>query len=71
MPPLAYYLSESDPDIVIFRRQDNSFVSVFSALGATREGILEAAKEDYRALVGAHTSWREKATEENPSERNV
>src|SRR5215208_3837194 len=42
-----YYLDESDPDIVILRRQDGAFVAAFSARGATREGILEAAKEDY------------------------
>ncbi len=43
-----YYLDESDPDIVILRRQDDSFVAAFSADGATKESIAEAAKEDYR-----------------------
>ena len=42
-----YYIDESDPDIVILRRQDGSFVAAFSAQGATREGIVEATKEDY------------------------
>ena len=46
-----YYLDESDPDIVILRRQDGAFVAAFSARGATREGILEAAKEDYGRLI--------------------
>jgi hypothetical protein len=46
-----YYLDESDPDIVILRRQDGAFVAAFSARGATREGIAEAAKEDYAALM--------------------
>ena len=46
-----YYLDESDPDIVFLRRQDGSFVAAFSARGATKEGIVEAAKEDYRALL--------------------
>jgi hypothetical protein len=42
-----YYLDESDPDVLILRRQDGTFVAAFSAQGATREGIVEAAKEDY------------------------
>jgi hypothetical protein len=46
-PKFDYYLDESDPDVVILRRQDGSFVAAFSARGATREGIVEAAKEDY------------------------
>jgi hypothetical protein len=48
-----YYLDESDPDVVILRRQDGSFVAAFSAQGATREGIVEAAKEDYGRLIEA------------------
>ena len=31
-PKFAYYLDESDPDIVILRRQDGSFVAAFSAV---------------------------------------
>jgi hypothetical protein len=54
-PSLGYYLDESDPDIVVvLRRQDGSSVAAFSALGATREGIVEAAREDYAALVEAN-----------------
>jgi hypothetical protein len=49
-----YYLDESDPDVVIRRRQDGSFVAAFSARGATREGIVEAAKEDYGRLIEAN-----------------
>jgi DNA-binding CsgD family transcriptional regulator len=52
-PKLNYYLDESDPDIVILRRQDGSLVAVFSASGATSKGIVEAAKEDYRELLRA------------------
>ena len=48
-----YYLEKSDPDIVILRRQDGAFVAAFSAIWATREGIAEAAKEDYGRLIGA------------------
>ena len=50
-PSSYYYLDESDPDILILCRQDESFVAAFSAQGATRESIVEAAKEDYRALL--------------------
>ena len=50
-PKFDYHLDESDPDVVILRRQDGSFVAAFSARGATREGIVEAAKEDYGRLV--------------------
>jgi hypothetical protein len=48
-----YYLDKSDPDIVILRRQDGAFVAAFSAGGARREGIVEAAKEDYGRLIEA------------------
>ena len=56
LPKFEYHLDESDPDIVILRRQDGSFVAAFSAMGATRESIVEAAKEDYRELVRAHAN---------------
>jgi hypothetical protein len=49
-PKFDYYLDESDPDVLVLRRQDGTFVAAFSASGATREGIGEAAKEDYYAL---------------------
>ena len=49
-----YYIDKSDPDIVILRRQDGAFVAAFSARGATREGIVEAAKEDYGRLIEAN-----------------
>lgn len=50
-PAFNYYLDESDPDLVILRCNDGSFVAAFSAGGATKEGIVEAAKEDYRERV--------------------
>jgi hypothetical protein len=53
-PKFDYRLNESDPDVVILERQDGTFVAAFSARGATREGIVEAAKEDYRGLLEAH-----------------
>ena len=51
LPKFDYYLDESDPDIVILRRQDGAYVAPFSASGATRKGIVEAAKEDYGQLI--------------------
>jgi hypothetical protein len=54
LPKIDYYIDESDPDIVILRRQDGTFVAAFSARGATMEGILEAAKEDYWRLIEAN-----------------
>ena len=51
LPP-SYYLDEADdPDILALRRQeDGTLVAAFSAWGATKEGIAEAAEEDHRAL---------------------
>jgi hypothetical protein len=54
LPVFNYYIDESNPDIVVLRRQDGAFVAAFSAQGATKEGILEVAKEDYGALVEAN-----------------
>jgi hypothetical protein len=54
LPRFDYYLDESDPDIAVLRRQDGSFVAAFSAQGATREGIVEAAREDYQKLIEAN-----------------
>jgi hypothetical protein len=53
-PSFNYYLDESDPDIAILRCQDDSFAAAFSAGAATKECIVEAAKEDYRKRVEAH-----------------
>ena len=58
-PKFDYYLDESDPDIVILRRQDDSFVAAFSARCVKKEGLIDAAKEDYRELVRIHRVWRE------------
>ena len=54
LPKIYYCLDESDPDVVILRRQDGSFVAAFSARGATREGIVEATKEDYWKVIEAN-----------------
>ena len=54
VPKPGYRLDESDSDVLVLRRQDGSFVAAFSAWGATRGGIVEAAKEDYAALLREH-----------------
>jgi len=51
LPKFDYYLDESDPDVVVLRRQDGAFVAAFSVRGVTTEGIVEAGKEDYRQLL--------------------
>jgi hypothetical protein len=61
---VGYYLDESDPDIVILRRQDGAFVAAFSAGGVTKEGIVEAAKEDFRALLEERTRSDDQAAEQ-------
>lgn len=50
-PVFKYVLDESDPDVAILYRQGGTFVAAFSARGATREGVVEAAREDYRKLM--------------------
>lgn len=37
IPAFDYNLDESDPDVVILRVQDGSFVAAFSATGVTTE----------------------------------
>ncbi len=58
LPKFDYHLDESDPDVVLLRRQDGSFVAAFSARGATRESIVEAAREDYAALLRENVGFR-------------
>jgi hypothetical protein len=64
LPKFDYYLDESDPDIPVLRRQDGSFVARFSARGATKEGIIQAAKEDYGELIWAHKNLLGRQNEE-------
>jgi hypothetical protein len=64
LPKFGYYVDESDPDVVVLRRQDGAFVAVFSASGVTKEGIVEAAKEDYRALLEERTRSDDQAAEQ-------
>ena len=51
VPKPGYRLDESDSDVLVLRREDGSFVAAFSARGATREGIVEAAEGDRRATL--------------------
>jgi hypothetical protein len=51
LPKFDYYLDESDPDILVLRRQDSVFVAAFSSQGATKEGIREAAEKDYSRVI--------------------
>jgi hypothetical protein len=54
LPKFDYYIEESFPDVVVLLRQDGAFAAAFSAKVATTEGILKAAKEDYRRLLEAN-----------------
>jgi hypothetical protein len=78
-PSFEYYVDESDPDVVILRRQDGSNVAAFSARGVTNEGIIEAATEDRRKSLcpstieyivsersGRHPHWRLASSEGRP-----
>ncbi len=56
LPKFDYYLDESEPDVVVLYRQDGTFVATFSASGATREGIVEATKDDYGRRVEAYAA---------------
>jgi hypothetical protein len=68
-PKFDYHLDESDPDLVRLRRkEDGSLVAAFSARGATKEGIVEAAKEDYRALIQEHADSLRRQQEDNKAE---
>lgn len=63
LPLGNYYLDESDPDILTLHRQDGSFVAAFSARGATKEGIREAAEQESLAESGwVRHSTRRKST---------
>ena len=40
LPKFDYHLDESDPDVLVLRRQDGAFVAAFRACGATKEAIV-------------------------------
>ena len=58
---------ESDPDVMVLRRQDDAFVVVFSTRGATKEGIVEVVKQDYKALLRQNAGALGLAAEEHRS----
>jgi hypothetical protein len=66
-PKFDYHLDESDPDIAVLCRQDGTFVAAFSVRGATREGIVEAAKEDYGELLRVHRAHQARHAQEHES----
>jgi hypothetical protein len=49
--PKRYHLDESDPDILVLRRDNGTFVVDFRARGATNSGLFEAARKGYGALI--------------------
>ena len=66
LPKVDYHLDKSAPDVLVLRRQDSAFMAAFSVREATREGILEAAKEDYEAALLARVPTKGKrAGDEN------
>ena len=71
LPKFDYYLDESDPDIVILRRQDGTFVAAFSAQGARKEAIVEVAKEDYGQLVAANAAKQGQGSAGQRSRQNA
>ena len=69
LPAFSYYMDESDPDVVVRRRQDGSFVAAFTSRGITKGGVVEAATEDYRALAGEYL-LRSSGSEADESQRS-
>jgi hypothetical protein len=50
-PKFEYHLDESDPDIVLLRRQDDAFVAAFSARGRYTPG--RASSKRLRRITGS------------------
>ena len=67
LPKFDYHLDESDPDVVLLRRQDGAFVAAFSVRGATREGIVVAAREDDAASLWENAGSGTSAAKESQS----
>jgi hypothetical protein len=65
LPSFEYHLDETDPDIVLLRRQDDAFVAAFSARGVTRQGIVEAARRDYWEVVRVHVARHAQKSEDH------
>jgi hypothetical protein len=71
LPKFDYHIDESDPDVVVLKRQDGAFVAAFSAKGVTREGILNAAREDYRGLIEANAGFLNLQGEDENQKRSA
>ena len=50
---------------------DGAFVATFSAKGATGQGILEAAREDYRGLIEANAGFLNLQGEDENQKRSA
>ena len=66
----GYRLDESDPDILVLRREDGAFVAAFSARGATRQAIRRAAEEDLRATANGRARQGRRDQPEVPAQHN-
>ena len=53
--PKNYRSDETDPGVVVLLRDDGTFVAAFITRGATKEGILQAAREAAREDQAALT----------------
>ena len=53
--PKNYRLDENDPGVVVLLRDDATFVAAIITRGATKEGILQAAREAAREDQAALT----------------
>jgi hypothetical protein len=63
-PVFEYHLDESDPDMVVLRRQDDTFVAAFSARGVTPEASSKRLRKttvNSSAFAG-HGKWRNPST---------
>ena len=45
LPKFDYYLDESDPDVVVLRRQDGTFAAALSARGPRRRASWRLPKK--------------------------
>ena len=46
--PVCYQVDRSDPDVLVLRRSDGSFMTAFSRRGVRSEGVREAVEEELK-----------------------
>ena len=46
--PVGYEVDRSDPDVLVLRRSDGSFMTAFSRRGVRSEGVREAVEEELK-----------------------